>query len=90
MLSEEDSAELNNNNNTNSTLSQHPSSRLALRNNEPILKFLFEYLNAKTSNSYCDDKFCQTEGEFNSQSLNQKLALIETSVKSKFEQCVPN
>lgn len=70
--------------------SPHPSTHPALRENEPILKFLFEYLNAKTSLSYSDDKFCQTEGDFNSQSLNQKLAMIENNVKSKFEQCVPN
>lgn len=32
----------------------------------------------------------QTDFEFNSQSLNQKLADIESNIKNKFDQQVPN
>lgn len=39
---------------------------------------------------HSDDKFCQTDFDFNSQSLNDKLALIENNVKNKFKECVPN
>jgi len=32
----------------------------------------------------------QTDFEFNSQNLNQKLADIENNIKNKFDQQVPN
>jgi len=63
---------------------------VAISRDEPLIKFAFDYLNAKTSYKYSDDKFMQTDFEFNSQSLNQKLADIESNIKSKFDQQVPN
>jgi len=64
--------------------------RVCITNDEPLIKFAFDYLNAKTSYKYSDDKFMQTDFEFNSTSLNQKLADIESNIKSKFDQQVPN
>jgi hypothetical protein len=64
--------------------------KVSISKQEPLIKFAFDYLNAKTSYKYSDDKFMQTDFECNSVGLNQKLADIESNIKSKFETQVPN